>query len=112
MYNIILDVFQEQEETAYKRSFGFRKFRSPGWANKTTHLAFWNRKTMGPPKYCLSLDIAKCYDTIDHKFILEKFGIVELDDKTEPIITISKPILLSWLCPMSQNVGLSISMEL
>ena len=72
---------------ADKRSFGFRKFRSPGWANKTTHLAFWNRKTMGPPKYCLSLDIAKCYDTIDHNFILEKVGIVELDDKTFPSVT-------------------------
>lgn len=47
LYLIILDVFQE--EYADKDSYGFRAFRSPGWAAKAVTLAIWGRKNFGPP---------------------------------------------------------------
>lgn len=45
LYNLTLDVFQE--ETADSKSFGFRKHRSPGWANKSLTLTLWANP---PPK--------------------------------------------------------------
>ena len=92
-YNTILDVFQE--ETADKKSFGFRKFRSPGWAAKSIILAFWSRKSLKPPKRIIELDIAKCFDNINHDFILNNVASVKINGKT--IQVIPQSIMKSWL---------------
>lgn len=84
LFNIILDVFQEN--SADPRSFGFRRFRSPGWGVKAILLGFWSRKTWGFPKYCVQLDIEKCYDRISHTFILDNVARVNDIQVIPPII--------------------------
>lgn len=84
LYLLILDVFQE--ETADYNSFGFRKFRSPGWASKGVTLALWQRKSSGPPKFALELDIAKCFDTIDHDYILNEVIVFKVESTSIEIL--------------------------
>jgi retron-type reverse transcriptase len=89
LFNLILDVYQEN--SADPRSYGFRKFRSPQWGAKAIILDFWNRKTMGPPKFCIQLDIEKCFDRISHQFILDHVA------RINGIDVIPKNIMNQWL---------------
>lgn len=93
LFNIILDVFQE--EYADPRSFGFRKLRSPGWAAKSIILTLWTRKSQGPPKFAIQLDIEKCFDKISHLFILTNVARVTI--KNQIIDIIPQNIMKSWL---------------
>lgn len=93
LYNIVLDVFQE--ESADQRSFGFRRFRSPGWAAKSVSLSLWQRKKLGLPKYAVSLDITKCFERIDHEFILTNVSTTNIGPT--PVQIIPRPIMKSWL---------------
>lgn len=94
LYKYILEVFCEEQSDP--NSFGFRKFRSPGWASKAITLAFWqNSKSTSPPKYVFSGDITKCFDSIEHEFILNNIGKIKiLDNEVE---TIPYKILKEWL---------------
>jgi retron-type reverse transcriptase len=93
LFLLILDVFQE--EFADPNSFGFRKFRSPGWASKAITLAIWSRKQYGPPKYAVELDIAKCFDSISHDFITKNVGTMTINNSSFNIIP--QQILQAWL---------------
>lgn len=105
LYNIILDVYQE--EIADPRSFGFRKFRSPGWACKSVTLMHWNRKTMGPPKFALQLDITKCFERISHQYIIDNVTTIEVNGS--PITLIPPPIIDSWLKQGYHDIGGDLS---
>lgn len=83
------------EEIAEPNSFGFRPFRSPGWAQKAVTLAIWSRKGYGPPKYALELDIAKCFDTISHDFIQKNVGDMTVLGQSYKLIP--EDILTKWL---------------
>lgn len=93
LYKFTLDVVAEEIQSPY--SFGFRPFRSPGWATKSLILATFPKKY--PPKYALELDIAKCYDTMDHNWMLSNICSIALDPSCEPIHVIPKHILNQWL---------------
>lgn len=93
LYLIILDVFQE--ETAERNSFGFRSHRSPGWASKAVTLYIWSRKKFQPPKFAIELDIRKCFDTMNHDFIMKHVGKVKIID--QEISVIHPCILNQWL---------------
>lgn len=93
LYLLILDVFQE--ETADPNSFGFRKFRSPGWASKAVTLTLWQRKTQGPPAFAVELDIAKCFDMISHDFIIQNIANVKFNNNSYQVIP--EPIIKAWL---------------
>jgi retron-type reverse transcriptase/5-methylcytosine-specific restriction endonuclease McrA len=93
LYKFVLEVFQE--ETADLNSFGFRPYRSPGWAVKATTLAIWSRKTWGPPCYAVEFDIAKCFDTISHEFIMNEVGNFQY--KSQRFQLIPNEILEQWL---------------
>lgn len=67
LHLLVVDVLFE--ESADNNSFGFRPFRSPGWAAKALTLQIWSRKSFNPPKYAIELDIRKCFDSISHDFI-------------------------------------------
>lgn len=93
LYLVVLDVIAEEQADTF--SFGFRSFRSPGWAAKALTLQIWSRKSYGPPKYALELDIKKCFDSISHKFIINMLSKYKIDDH---IIQIINPyILTQWL---------------
>jgi len=92
-YNISLDVFQE--EFADSKSFGFRKYRSPGWAAKSLLLSIWSRKGFNPPKRAMKLDITKCFDNISHQFIIDNVSKMFIDNTEIQIIPSS--IMMSWL---------------
>jgi retron-type reverse transcriptase len=92
LYNLILSVVYE--EMAEPNSFGFRPFRSPGWSQKAVTLAIWSRKGFGPPKVAIELDIAKCFDTISHDFILNNISSVFYKGISIP--TIPQHILKQW----------------
>jgi retron-type reverse transcriptase len=96
LYLLILDVFQE--ETADQFSFGFRKFRSPGWAAKAITLAFWNRmnEKSGPPAFALLIDIEKCFDSIDHSFIMDNVTTFKMPNLPS-IEIIPRVIVQQWL---------------
>ncbi len=81
-----VDFLKDYENSADPRSFGFRRFRSPGWGVKAILLDFWSRKTWGFPKYCVQLDIEKCYDRISHTFILDNVARVNGIQVIPPII--------------------------
>lgn len=93
LHLIILDVFQE--EFADVNSYGFRSFRSPGWAAKAVTLYIWSRKKFGPPKYAIELDIRKCFDSISHDFLKHHVGKVMVG--SSQITTIHPNILQQWL---------------
>lgn len=93
LYLIILSVMHE--EIAEPNSFGFRPFRSPGWAQKAVTLAAWSRKGFGPPKFAVELDIAKCFDTISHDFILKNVGSMVVHGNLYSVIP--QDILFQWL---------------
>lgn len=93
LYKFVLEVFQE--ETADLNSFGFRPYRSPGWAVKAATLAIWSRKTWGPPRYAVEFDIAKCFDTISHEYIINEVGNFQY--KNQRFQLIPKGILEQWL---------------
>jgi RNA-directed DNA polymerase len=91
LFLIILTVFA----SADRRSFGFRPFMSPGWAQKAVQLAVWSRKSYGPPKFVYQIDLTKCFERISHKFILENVGNITIRDIKYNII--NNLILLQWL---------------
>jgi retron-type reverse transcriptase len=93
LYLMVLEVFHE--EMAEKNSFGFRPFRSPGWAAKAITLFIWSRKGFKPPKYAIQLDIRKCFDQISHKFLMENVGKTIISG--EEISIINPNILNQWL---------------
>lgn len=93
LYLMILEVFHE--EVAERNSYGFRPFRSPGWAAKAITLFIWSRKGFNPPKYAIELDIRKCFDQISHKFLMEKVGKTIISN--EEISIIHPCILNQWL---------------
>lgn len=94
LFKYVLEVFCE--EFSDPNSFGFRKFRSPGWASKAMTLAFWsNSKNTSPPGFVFSADITKCFDTIGHDFIENQIGKVQVGDSF--IETIPSQILNQWL---------------
>lgn len=93
LYLFVLDVFQE--ETADTSSFGFRKFRSPGWAAKAVTLRMWNRRNFGFPTIAVSLDIAKCFDNISHEFLLA--NVATFNYKGTIYELVSQSIMTQWL---------------
>ncbi len=93
LFLIILDVFQEEQ--ADHNSFGFRKFRSPGWASKATTLTVWQTFKTGVPEYVIELDIEKCFDKISHDFIMANVATVTINGF--PIEIIPTPIIYGWL---------------
>jgi RNA-directed DNA polymerase len=97
LYKFVLDVFCE--ESSDRHSFGFRQFRSPGWAAKAITLHYWTKeKTLiGSPKFVVSADITKCFDTINHTFILENVANIRLPNSKNSINIIPTPIIKSWL---------------
>jgi len=97
LYKFILDVFCE--EFSDRNSFGFRQFRSPSWAAKAITLHYWSKeKTLtGSPKYVVSADITKCFDTINHDFILKNIANIKLPNTDISINVIPIPIILGWL---------------
>nr|YP_010700502.1 putative group II intron reverse transcriptase/maturase mat2 [Strombomonas costata]WCH63642.1 putative group II intron reverse transcriptase/maturase mat2 [Strombomonas costata] len=124
LYLIILDVFQE--EFADKDNYGFRPFRSAGWAAKAVTLAVWSRKDFNPPKLAIELDIRKCFDSINQVFILNEVAKVNIADKrykkkhnlsendklTEYIEVIPKEIIEKWLfCGYLDIAGIIRSTE-
>lgn len=70
------------EYVADSNSYAFRPGRSPAWAAHS--LAITLRST-GAPTWAVEIDIAKCFDNIEHKFII----------KYTPFIP--KMILSKWL---------------
>ncbi len=93
LYKFVLDVVAEEIQSPY--SFGFRPFRSPGWASRCLILSTNPRKT--PPKFALELDIAKCYDTMDHEWMLNNICKISLGNVTEKLDVIPINILKEWL---------------
>lgn len=93
LHLMILEVFHE--EIAERNSFGFRPFRSPGWAAKAITLFIWSRKGFKPPKYAIQLDIRKCFDQISHDFLKEHVGKTIISG--EEISIINPFILNQWL---------------
>ncbi len=88
LYNIVLNVLHK--ELAEERSFGFRPYRSPGWAAKAITLTCW--KTI--PKYAIELDISKCFDSISHEFILNHVSNIKLKQSSYQIIP--NQIIKQW----------------
>lgn len=93
LYLQIIEVFHE--EIAENNSYGFRPFRSPGWAAKAVTLFIWSRKGFQPPKYAIELDIRKCFDSISHDFLRENVGKTVISE--EEISIIHPNILNQWL---------------
>lgn len=93
LYLIVLDVIQE--EFSEKDSYGFRSFRSPGWAAKAVTLAIWQRKGFGAPKFAIELDICKCFDSISQEFIIELMTKYKLGEINIEIIPVN--IIKNWL---------------
>lgn len=93
LYLIVLDVIAEEFADSF--SFGFRPFRSPGWAAKALTLQVWSRKSFGPPQYALELDIRKCFDSISHDFIVDLLSKYKIN---EEFIQIINPFIITqWL---------------
>jgi len=93
LYLMVLEVFSE--EFSDKNSFGFRPFRSPGWAAKALTLQISSRKSFGPPKYALELDISKCFDSISHDFIINLLTNYNFNNTNIEIIPPN--IISQWL---------------
>lgn len=93
LYLLIVEVFHE--EIAENNSYGFRPFRSPGWAAKAVTLFIWSRKGFQPPKYAIELDIRKCFDSISHDFLRNHVGKTRISG--EEISIIHPNILNQWL---------------
>lgn len=93
LYLFVLDVIYE--EIAEPNSYGFRAFRSPGWASKAITLFIWSRKSFGPPKFAIQLDIKKCFDSISHDFIIKNVGKINISNRE--IELINNKILSEWL---------------
>jgi RNA-directed DNA polymerase len=91
LYKIPLDVITEEIQSPY--SYGFRPYRSPGWASKSLILATLPRKHV--PKYALERDIAKCYDTMDHDWMLANVSNIKVGNNIVEIIP--QHILKQWL---------------
>lgn len=93
LFLLPLQVFQE--EFSERHSFGFRPFRSPGWAAKAVTLQIWSRKSYGPPHFAIELDIRKCFDKISHSYMKEHISSQIVGDTKVEVIP--KPILNQWL---------------
>lgn len=93
LFLMVLEVFHE--EMAERNSFGFRPFRSPGWAAKAITLFIWSRKGFKPPKFAIQLDIRKCFDQISHDFVMNNVGKTIISG--EEISIIHPSILNQWL---------------
>lgn len=93
LYLQIVEVFHE--EIAENNSYGFRPFRSPGWAAKAVTLFVWSRKGFEPPKYAIELHIRKCFDSISHDFLRNHVGKTKISG--EEISLIHPNILNQWL---------------
>eukprot|EP01023_Acetabularia_acetabulum_P066993 TRINITY_DN913_c0_g1_i1.p1 TRINITY_DN913_c0_g1~~TRINITY_DN913_c0_g1_i1.p1 ORF type:complete len:748 (+),score=47.98 TRINITY_DN913_c0_g1_i1:315-2246(+) len=74
LFKMPLDAYQE--EKADKFSFGFRPFRSPAWAAKAAWLHMNNKHSRGPPPYVIEMDLKKCFDTIDHNWLLNNIPFI------------------------------------
>lgn len=70
-------------------------FRSPDGASKAAPLHIWSRKKFLPPKFAIELNIKKCFDNIDHQFIINNIGIQNVNQ--QPIQVIHFHILREWL---------------
>lgn len=92
LYNFVLDVYSE--EIQGPRSFGFRKYRSPGWGQKAITLCCWSRK-FNPPRSAIQFDIKGCYDNIAHPYIMimSTCSVIKIQD----VELIPKQILNVWL---------------
>lgn len=78
LYNFVLDV--HQEHNANPRSFGFRRGRSPKQAINYV----WKLASGAGKRFLLSVDIAKAYDSVSHKWLLAN-------------IPINRKVLKQWL---------------
>lgn len=83
------------EELQGPQSFGFRRYRSPGWGQKAVTLAVWSRKGFGPPKRAVLFDIKGCYDNISHQYIMDNCSSIRFKDGMVEVIP--KEILNQWL---------------
>lgn len=61
------------ESTADKNSYGFRRGRSQQWAMKAIQTQLVGR---GDPQWVLEVDIAKCFDSINHPWLLNNVPFV------------------------------------
>lgn len=93
LHLLVLDVFSE--EFADVNSYGFRSFRSPGWAAKALTLQVWSRKGFNPPKFAIELDIRKCFDSISHEFLVNL--VTKYNFHGTPIELINSHIINQWL---------------
>jgi len=93
LYKLVLEVVAEEVLSPY--SFGFRPFRSPGWASKHLILGTFPRKN--PPSFALELDIKKCFDTMCHAWMLENISSISIGEGLPKVDVIPPPILNQWL---------------
>lgn len=93
LYKLVLEVCAEEVLSPY--SFGFRPFRSPGWATKCLILATFPR--VNCPNFALELDIAKCFDTMDHDWMIKNICNITLDASLPDLNVIPRHILSQWL---------------
>jgi len=93
LYKLALEVICEETQSPY--SFGFRPYRSPGWATRSLIFATWPLSYC--PKFALELDIAKCFDTMDHAWMLSNVASVSLGPSLPTIDIIPPHILNQWL---------------
>lgn len=101
LYLIVLDVFQE--EFSETESYGFRPFRSSGWAAKAVTLAVWSRKSFGAPNFAIELDITKSFDSVCHEFIIKLLTNYKIKDTNIEIIP--KNIIKNWLSSGYIDIG-------
>lgn len=93
LYKLVLEVVAEEIQSPY--SFGFRPFRSPGWASKCLILATHPLKL--PPTFALELDFEKCFDAMCHKWMLDHLCSISIGDGLGLVDVIPPNILEQWL---------------
>ena len=92
-YKYIMEI--AYEEVAEPNSFGFRPYRSTGWAAKAMSLSIQGRHGYGCPKYAIEIDIEKYFDTISHEYILNE--LCEFKHKDKVFKLVPKPTMQQWL---------------
>ncbi len=93
-YLVAYEIYSEY--VADKHSYAFRKGRSPAWA---AHSIAAHLRLAFKPNWVLEIDISKCFDSIDHKFIIDHTPFI-------PKIIISKWLKQGYILRNYENLGL------
>lgn len=83
------------EYIADPNSYAFRPGRSPAWAAASLAITL---RSNGAPTWALEVDIAKCYDNIDHEFIKKHTPFI-------PEIIIDKWLKQGYILRKYENLG-------